>query len=145
MRLWDAETGFVTGVLPTAPRNQVTSVTFSPDGRRVAAGSYDGKVRIWAVPTATSGAPPPLLANDALALVDPTAPPDTFVMSVAFSRDGEQIAAAGWDGRIRRWNVSGVPTPLKSLEGHQGVVASVAHSPVADRPFSGGFDSTVRQ
>jgi WD40 repeat protein len=50
VRLWEAETG-----RPLARLNGhlegVTSVTFSPDGKTLASGSYDNTIRLWNLAT----------------------------------------------------------------------------------------------
>jgi serine/threonine protein kinase/WD40 repeat protein len=60
-------------------------VQFSPDGRLLATGSYDGRIRIWEMPSAqlkwTIAEPPLVVVN-----------------SIAFSPDGKTLAVAG-DGR----------------------------------------------
>ena len=54
MRLWDAESGKELRKYPAygaqVNGNQVTGVAFFPDGRRIAATSWDGAARIWRVP-----------------------------------------------------------------------------------------------
>jgi WD40 repeat protein len=37
------------------PTERVSSLTFAPDGRRLAAGSWDGRVRVWEVPRPAEG------------------------------------------------------------------------------------------
>jgi WD40 repeat protein len=49
VRLWDAESGKELRKYP-GHGTQVTSVAFFPDGRRIAATSWDGTARIWRVP-----------------------------------------------------------------------------------------------
>ena len=46
VRVWDADTGQPVGKPLTGHTSQVTSVAFSPDGTRIASGSYQ-TVRQW--------------------------------------------------------------------------------------------------
>ena len=46
VRVWDANTGLPLAVLQ-GHTNYVTSVNWSPDGTKLASGSWDKTVRVW--------------------------------------------------------------------------------------------------
>jgi len=71
---------------------KVCSLDFSPDGRILAAGTWNGPVRLWQVADGT------LLRT----LNGHTA----GVVSVAFSPDGMTLASASLDGTTRLWKIS---------------------------------------
>ena len=48
VRLWDVKTGKQKRVF-TGHRQGVTGMAFSPDGKTVASGSYDGTILLWKV------------------------------------------------------------------------------------------------
>jgi WD40 repeat protein/tetratricopeptide (TPR) repeat protein len=107
----------------------VTSVAYSPDGRRLASGSRDGTARVW---DALTGA-------ELLALKGHTG----YVTSVAYSPDGRRLASGGNDGTVRVWDAR-TGTELLALKGLAGGVSSVAYSPDGRQLASGGYDKTVR-
>src|SRR4051812_11413314 len=67
----------------------------------------------------------PKAANAPKELGKPLAPP-TQVTRVRFSPDGKSLAAACFDGKVRRWDVSGKePTELPALGDHNGWVTDL--------------------
>ncbi|KFY17840.1 hypothetical protein V492_00349, partial [Pseudogymnoascus sp. VKM F-4246] len=109
--------------------DEVTSVAFSPDGKRVASGSYDETVRLW---DAATGAALQTLEGHSSA-----------VSSVAFSPDGKRVASGSVDTTVRLWDAA-TGAALQTLEGHSSAVSSVAFSPDGKRVASGSVDTTVR-
>ena len=78
------------GVLPDLQHpSSVSDVSFSHDGKYIASGSSDGKVRIWAVETSTCIA----------TLQGHT----QNVTSVCFSTDGKYVASASMDKTVKLW------------------------------------------
>lgn len=66
------------------------------------------------------------------------------VRSVAVSRDGRWLAAAGRDGTVTLRDLNDESAPVQQFDGHQGNVNSVAFSSDGAVLASGGADGTVR-
>jgi WD40 repeat protein len=89
----------------------VSAVTFSPDGRLVAAASLDNKVRLWYSGT---GAAHRTLEGHSQA-----------IYVVVFSPGGELLASASWDSTIRLWDLA-TGELCYTLDIHQDFVYAVA-------------------
>jgi WD40 repeat protein len=115
----------------TAHTNIVISVAFSPDGKTLATGSFDGSVRLWDLATRRPIGSP-LTRNE------------YGVNSVAFSPDGKTLASGGWDKSVTLWNVASHRQLGRPLTGHTDVVNSVAFSPDGKTLASGSDDKSMR-
>ena len=103
----------------------------SPDGKTIASGSNDGRIRLWN----TSGKP------IAQAFRGHEGAP---IASLAFSRKGSVIVSGGTDGTISLWDLMGEPLLSHRLIGHVGIVSSVALSPDGKTIFSSDDIGTIR-
>ena len=127
-RVWNSTSGELLKTLE-GHTSGVSSVAFSPNGRRVVSGSYDNTVRVW---NASSG-------ECVLTLVGHT----DRVWSVSFSPDGSKIVSGSGDKTVRVWDYW-AETELVRLDGHMHWVMSVSFSPDGSRIVSGSGDKTVR-
>jgi WD40 repeat protein len=95
VRILDAASGHEDVTPLTGHSHIVFHVAFSPDGTRLATGSFDNTVKIWDV---TSG-------QEVLTLKGHTA----TVVSVGFSLDGRRVISADGVGTVRTWNATPLP------------------------------------
>ncbi|KAH8825998.1 WD40 repeat-like protein [Flagelloscypha sp. PMI_526] len=109
--------------------SSVTSVAFSPDGKRVVSGSRDDNVQIW---DAESGAQ--------VAKIDGHG---SSVTSVAFSPDGKRVVSGSRDHNVQIWDAESGAQVAK-IDGHGSSVTSVAFSPDGKRVVFGSLDNCVR-
>src|SRR5206468_3032458 len=71
------------------------SIAFSPDGKTIAAGSWNASVELYEAAT----------GKEIMALKGHGTKNGLGVFSVAFSPDGRLVASAGEDGTIRLWEI----------------------------------------
>ncbi|MEU7065632.1 helix-turn-helix domain-containing protein [Streptomyces sp. NPDC046161] len=117
------------------PTNYVYSVAFSPDGRRLAAGTVDKQVLLWRMPP---GGGRPVLESTLRG-------PGSYVMSVAFSPDGRLLAAGTADRDVWLWDVSGdrPRTAGPTLTGPSSYVYALSFSPQGHTLAAASTDGTV--
>ena len=107
----------------------VESVTFSPDGRRIATGSSDNTAKVW---EAASG-------RELLTLKGHL----DIVNSVAISPDGQRIATGSFDTTAKVWEAAS-GRELRTLKGHKGGIWSLAFSRDGQRIVTGSSDQTAK-
>ncbi|KAI6158414.1 kinase-like domain-containing protein [Pisolithus thermaeus] len=104
--------------------DRILSISFSPDGSRIASGSANRRICQWDVHSRAQ------VGSFVTGHRD-------WVRSVAFSPDGEWIASGSYDGTVCMWGAHSGVQMSSPLQGHAGRVFSVAISPNgAERAYS---------
>src|SRR5262249_2475934 len=111
----------------------VLSVSFSPDGRRIASTSgfttsESGVLKVWDV-------------GDGHEIFAATYPSATLER-VTYSPDGRRLATAAWDGTVKLWDAE-PGTETLTLRGPQGRVWGVNFSPKGDALVAAGLDGNI--
>jgi WD40 repeat protein len=143
VRIWDAASGKYLRTLKM-PTDHVARLSFSPDGRRLAAvGWYEqgprkpGEVKIWDVAT----------GQELLAFKAHT----PFVGSVAFSPDGQRLVTAGGDiftsrsgAEVTVWDAMSGRELVVLNKGSTGIYFDASFSPDGRQLASASSDGTVQ-
>ena len=130
--LWDVESGELIATLVEGRRlggawGEISALTFSPDGTRLAAGSGN-TILLWNVDS-----------GDQITTLEGHA--DYWVNSVSFAPDGATLAS-GAGNTILLWNVDS-GDQIATLEGHADWVNSVSFAPNGATLASGAGDGTI--
>ncbi|MBU7586826.1 MAG: AAA-like domain-containing protein [Nostoc sp. TH1S01] len=109
--------------------DDVSDVSFSPDGKTIATASRDGTAKLWSIDGK-------LLHN--LKLKGHSG----NVRSVAFSYDSKMIATASDDKTVKLWDING--KLIRKFEGHSNIVRDVSFSHNNKIIATASIDKTVR-
>lgn len=106
----------------------IWSIKFSPDGSKLASGSFDETAKLWDV-------------NLGKLLFD-LAGHTQAVVALAFSPDGKELATTSDDKSIKFWNVND-GKEVRSIHYGPEHVQAVAYSPDGKRLITGGRDKAA--
>jgi WD40 repeat protein/serine/threonine protein kinase len=159
LRIWEVASGKITTTIP-AHKGLANAVAWSPDGTMLATVGDDAHVRIWDAEINTLRAVFAGASDEALFQNRPReryiaiprrqsgtegdgAEIGAKLLSVAFSPDSQQVAAAGEEGVIRVWDVA-TGEVTSTFRGHTDTIYSLAFSPNGYEIASGSADLTAR-
>ncbi len=126
-RLWETSSGRELHKLPSGegPLNEVWGVAFSPDGTILASGGRGGVISLW---ESSTGSSLHSFKGDA-----------GSVWALAYDR----VLATSQRNEILLWQVPGGHR-LRTLHGHQSLIAGLAFAPGGETLASASDDGTVR-
>jgi WD40 repeat protein len=134
IKLWDL-TGGKLKQMWTGHKEDVKSLSFSPDGKTLASGGQDSTAKLWDVQTGK--------------LRHTLTGHNDWVFALAFAPNGVALGCGVGKGVVRQqselrlWNArSG--SPLRTLPGHDDVVKALAFSPDGTTLLSGSWDGTTK-
>ncbi|KAF9232862.1 WD40-repeat-containing domain protein [Melanogaster broomeanus] len=128
--IWNSQTGqHIKMMSGHDPAKVVFTVTFSPDGKRIASGSDDTTIRVWDV-------------HHAETIAGPLEGHSGGVTSVAFSPDGKAIASVSADGTLRVWDLELGKVSLGPIE-HYSYIHTVSYSPDGKTICTSSEDATI--
>ncbi|MGI8457633.1 MAG: TIR domain-containing protein [Propionibacteriaceae bacterium] len=135
VRLWDVASGTQSGASLHVQNGEATSVAFSPDGSRLAAGDHGtdggpgGSVVVWRLAT-----------HDQEAV---STQQHHQVTDVAFLDRSVIVSSSSEDGTLRRWDIDSGQV-VTSREAHSGWALAVAVDRPGGRVASAGGDGVVK-
>ena len=106
----------------------VRCLGFTPDGTKLASGSFDKTIKLWQLAT---GQPIYTLANRLKG-----------VFALAVSPDGKLLVSGSWDEKIELWNLE-TGTLIRKLIQPQASVRSLAISPDSQTLIGGSLDRSI--
>jgi len=107
----------------------VWTIALSPNGKTIASGRIDGKVRLWDV--------------EKMKVVAKLTGHTGVVRSLCWSVDGERVLSGSEDGTIRVWDVESGDTVLGPINTGHGDIFAVMYSPDTTKIATGGYNETA--
>jgi len=131
-QVWDLATMRPRVRLKNIPEGRMTVLTFSPDGKMLAAGGQFGCVKIW----------DPASGEDR-AIVQENISAPHWLGWLRFAPDSKLLAVGNWDGTVKLWDV-GAGQWRASLRGHTAPVNSMAFFPDGRTLVTSSQDRTLK-
>ena len=134
--VWDADSGQHIASIAEY-QNKLKRVRFSPDGRLLAAATWDGLVRLWnAKPVVEPGA-----KEHVFPYAGTINGNDNWINDIAFTNDSVVLATAGQAGAVRLWSLRNLQPMFYTMQddSHE-TLSGGAYSPDGSKFVAGGKD-----
>jgi len=127
VKVWDINSGTEVSTC-YGHDNEVTSVSFSPDGNQAISGDLDGIIILW---------------NISDCQVIHKFFNTTKVKSVSWSPNGFYALSAHYNGMVKLWDIN-AKQELRTFYGHTDQVSDVSFSPDSSKVLSASKDTTIK-
>lgn len=131
VQLWDVENGEKLGDLLKQPR-AVGAMTFSPNGKILAIGDYDGTISLWDLPLKNN--------STAITITEHNSLP---IKSLDFTSNNNILASGSTDSTVRISNITNKNQDF-AIHGHTTAVKCLKFLQDGKTVFSCGADGTFR-
>ena len=128
VREWNVADGSLVRVFE-GHKDAIYSAALSPDGKTLATGSYDQKIKLWNVETGQE--------------IRTLSGHNGAIYSLAFRPDGKILASGSGDHTVKLWDVASGER-RDTLSQPQKELYAVAFSPDGKRLVAGGVDHRIR-
>lgn len=169
-KIWDLPSG--RQVLSLDNKEKVTTVAFSPYGKRAVSGTEKGNINLWSIPAGvqektlrghTKEVTQAVFTNDGRYLL--TASADSTIRlwdvetgnmekiyvghldkvnGISISPDGNYFVSCSDDGNVLMWEIM-TEELVGIFEGHKGAVKTATYSPRGNYIVTGGVDGKVKK
>ncbi len=126
LSIWDAQSGTLQR---TIMLDHGSATSLSVHGQKAVTGHEDGHVDVWDLEAGSKVAS--FRRNEA------------SVWSVAFTDNGQRVAAAGHDWKVALWDVKAHAQPVHVFDSHKNAVQAVAYSAAGPYLATGSADKSV--
>jgi WD40 repeat protein/serine/threonine protein kinase len=128
--LFDTASGKQSAVCDCHPKDDILTLTFCPDGTRLASAGEDQAAHLW---DPASGALVATLRGHTDKLI-----------GLAFRPDGKRLVTTSADATVRQWDVAAGQEVEPAYDRHSSEVVAAVYSPDGQWVASAGADRTVR-
>ena len=113
----------------------ITSVATGPDGRWLAAGGWNGSIRLWDLQSPEAGLAARVLPGHS-----------SGISALSFSPDGRWLISAAWDGTLGlcEFQAGTVRQSSQKLTGHQAGINAIVISKQSRWLATGGEDGAIK-
>lgn len=135
LSLWNWQTGGLLCAIDQGHDGRLLSAAWSLDGTKLAFVGMSRSIGLWDATSCNAIWPPPPPGQ--------MISPESSIMVIALSLNGEMVAGGTYDGPVVIWDVQKAGEPIITFWNHTEVISSIAWSPDSRLLASGAGDGKI--